>query len=287
MKGSIASALEQARRHHERCAWARALDAFRVADRACELSAEDLERYAQAAYLAGRDDDYLALLGRAHRAHLNQDRRLQSVRCAFWLGLRLLFRGEGGRAGGWFARAERLVESEAGKCAERGYLLLPAVEQALRGGDLDNAAALAAAIAAIAQEFADAELLTCSRLDEGRILLRRGDIARGLARLDEVMLAVTTETLSPIVTGLMYCAVIEACQEVCAADRACEWTSALAEWCGRQPEMVAFTASCLVHRAEILRTQGAWREALAEFNIGSCKARHAPTYVQGLARRSG
>jgi len=264
MEGAHASELEQARRHHERRAWALAFEAFSCADRVCQLSAEDLERFAQAAYLAGHDDDYLAALERAHHAHLNQGRCLRSVRCAFWLGLRLLFRGEGGRASGWFARAEHLLESEACACAERGYLLLPAVEQAIRAGELGAAAELADAIAAIAEQFADVELLTCSRLDQGRVLLRQGDIPRGLTRLDEVMLAVTTQPHSPIVTGLMYCAVIEECREICAAGRAREWTSALADWCGQQPEMVAFSASCLVHRAEVLRLHGAWRDAFAE-----------------------
>jgi DNA-binding CsgD family transcriptional regulator len=264
MEASTSSELDQARQHHERRAWALAFDAFQGADRACELCAEDLERFAAAAYLAGRDDEYLAVLERAHHAHLDQGRRLQSVRCAFWLGLRLLFRGEGSRAGGWFARAERLVESESSACAERGYLLLPAVEHAIRGGELDKAASIAAAIVQIAEQFADAELLTCSQLDEGRILLLRGDVARGLARLDELMLAVTANTLSPIVTGLMYCAVIGACQEVCAASRAREWTFALSAWCGQQPEMVSFTAACLVHRAEVMRLHGSWREAVAE-----------------------
>jgi len=262
MTGSGTSDLAQARLHHERRAWTLAFDAFHAADRASPLCAEDLERFAQAAYLAGRDDAYLALLERAHHVHLNQGRRLQSVRCAFWLGLRLLFRGQGGRASGWFARAERLVESEA--CAERGYLLLPAIEQALHAGDLTQAAAIAAETLAIAEAFADAELLTCSRFDEGRILLRQGDVARGLARLDEVMLAVTANTLSPIMTGLMYCGVIGACQEVCAASRAREWTYALSDWCDQQPEMMAFTAACLVHRAEVLRLHGQWNEALAE-----------------------
>jgi DNA-binding CsgD family transcriptional regulator len=265
MEASATSAdLEQARRHHAARAWALAYDTFKAAERAAELCAEDLERLAQAAYLVGRDDDYLAALERAHHAHLEQGRRLQSVRCAFWLGLRLLFRGEGGRAGGWFARAERLVESETAACVERGYLLLPAVEHALRGGDLDKAASLAATIIELAERFADVELLTCSRFDEGMISLRRGDVARGLARLDEVMLAVTSSSLSPILTGLMYCGVIGACQEICAASRAREWTHALSEWCAQQPEMMAFTASCLVHRAEVLRLHGTWSEALAE-----------------------
>jgi tetratricopeptide (TPR) repeat protein len=261
---SSTSDLERARWHHATRAWVLAFDAFQAAERTCELSAYDLERFAQAAYLAGRDDAYLAALERAHHAHLDQGRRLQAVRCAFWLGLRLLFRGEGGRASGWFARAERLVESEAAACAERGYLLLPAVEHAIHAGDLAKAAAIAAEAMAIAEAFADAELLTCSRFDEGRILLRQGDLARGLARLDEVMLAVSANTLSPIMTGLMYCGVIGACQEVCAASRAREWTFALSDWCSQQPEMMAFTASCLVHRAEVMRLHGQWSEALAE-----------------------
>jgi DNA-binding CsgD family transcriptional regulator len=264
MEAAASAELEEARRHYAGRAWALAYEAFQAAERAGELDAEDLQRYATAAYLVGRDEDYLGLLERAHQAHLNGGRRLQSVRCAFWLAMRLLFRGDGGRASGWFSRAERLVESEAAACAERGYLLFPAVDQAIRSGDLARAASLAAEMVELGQRFADAELLTCSRFDQGVILLRQGDVARGLACLDEVMLAVTADTLSPIVTGLMYCGVIGACQEVCAASRAREWTDALSGWCGQQPEMMAFTASCLVHRAEVMRLNGAWSEALAE-----------------------
>ena len=59
-----------------------------------------------------------------------------------------------------------------------------------------------------------------------------------------------------IITGLIYCSVIEACQEVYAVSRAREWTSALSRWCEQQPDMVAFTRTCLVRRAEILQVTG-------------------------------
>jgi tetratricopeptide (TPR) repeat protein len=46
--------------------------------------------------------------------------------------------------------------------------------------------------------------------------------------------------------------------------RAREWTDALARWCEDQTDLLAFTGRCSVHRAEILRLQGAWHDALAE-----------------------
>ena len=57
------------------------------------------------------------------------------------------------------------------------------------------------------------------------------------------MVAVTAGELSPIVTGLVYCSVIEGCQEAYELRRAQEWTAALTRWCEQQPDMVP------VHRA--------------------------------------
>jgi DNA-binding CsgD family transcriptional regulator len=58
--------------------------------------------------------------------------------------------------------------------------------------------------------------------------------------------------------------VIEGCQEVYAVRRAQEWTDALTRWCEEQPDMVAFTGRCLVHRAEIMQLHGQWCAALEE-----------------------
>jgi DNA-binding NarL/FixJ family response regulator len=69
-------------------------------------------------------------------------------------------------------------------------------------------------------------------------------------------------------TGLMYCSVIDACRELHELERAREWTFALSRWCEQQSEMVAFTGTCLVHRAEIMQFQGAWTAAFEE----ACRA---------------
>jgi DNA-binding CsgD family transcriptional regulator len=38
----------------------------------------------------------------------------------------------------------------------------------------------------------------------------------------------------------------------------------MTRWCEQQPEMVAFTGTCLVNRAEIMQFRGAWPDAMAE-----------------------
>src|SRR5690606_14440691 len=72
------------------------------------------------------------------------------------------------------------------------------------------------------------------------------------------------DELSPHVTGVVYCSVIGACREIQALDRTREWTLALSEWCGRQPDMVAYSGECRTYRAEILQREGRWDAALAE-----------------------
>jgi len=271
--------LKCGRKHYELRAWADAYDALSLADQETPLEAGDLELFAMAAYLVGRDDEYLRTLERVHNAHLNAGQCARAVRCAFWLGFRLLMRGEMGRATGWLARAQRLLERETRECAEQGYLLLPVVEQRIESGDFETAYAAATDAAAIGERCGDADLIACARHQQGRIRLQQGRVEPGLALLDETMLAVTSGELSPMVTGLMYCSVIQACGQVYAFDRTREWTAALAEWCEGQPDMVAFAGVCQVHRAEIMQLHGAWPDAIDA-------ARQACTRSQGVDRRA-
>jgi tetratricopeptide (TPR) repeat protein len=256
--------LERGRKAAERRAWGEAYDLLARADARAPLAVDDLELLAMAAYLLGRDEDYLKTLERAHRGLLDASENTRAARCAFWLGLRLMFRGEIGPATGWIGRARRLVECEPHDCVEQGYLLLPLVQQHLMSGDWGAAHAAARHATEIGRRFRDTDLVACALHLQGRALLRQQDVERGLALLDESMVAVTAGELSPIVTGLVYCSVIEACQQVYALSRAGDWTDALAQWCGAQPEMVAFTGRCLVHRSEIMLLRGAWDEAVEE-----------------------
>lgn len=256
--------LARGRERYRRKAWAEAFELLARADRLSPLGAEDLELLSVSAYLVGRDAAYLDALDRAHRVHAAEGRWTRAARCAFWIGLRFLLRGEAGRATAWHARAGRLLDRGGGDSVERGYLLLPEAEQRLRSGDADRAYAIAAEAAAAGERFGEADLVAIARHLQGRARLHEGRVQEGLSLLDEVMLAATAGELSPIPTGLLYCSVIDCCREVHALDRAREWTAALARWCDEQPEMVSFTGACRVHRAEVLLVCGDWPAARAE-----------------------
>ena len=214
--------------------------------------------------MLGREEEYLGILERAYRARLDAGEGLQALRCAFWIGVTLASGGEPGRAGGWLRRAQRLLDHERDDCVESGYLLLPLVFEHEGSGDLEAAAATAAEAVAVAERFSDPDLFALAAHEQGHILIRLGRSREGVALLDESMVAVTAGELSPIASGIVYCGVILACQDAHEVRRAQEWTAALTDWCEHQPDLVAFTGRCRVHRAELMQLHGAWSEALDE-----------------------
>jgi DNA-binding CsgD family transcriptional regulator len=259
--------LERGRVAYARRGWLDAYESLSRADQAVPLRAEDLELLATSASMLGRDDDYVSVLERAHHAYLDAGDALRAARCAFWIGTHLLIRGGAGPATGWLARAQRLVERERRDCVEQGYLLVPVMMGQELAGDHEAAYATAVAAAGIGERFGDADLVALALHEQGRVLTKQGQRDAGLALLDETMVAVTSGELSPIVTGLIYCSVIEGCHQVYELRRAQEWTAALTRWCDQQPDLVSFTGRCLVHRAEIMQLQGAWPAALEEAQL--------------------
>jgi ATP/maltotriose-dependent transcriptional regulator MalT len=257
----MVGAIERGREAYRRRAWTEAFEQLAGAD---APAAEDLQRLAVAAHLVGRVDESERAWERAHLAHLEEGDPESAARCAFWLGFDLLLKGEEARAGGWFGRAQRVSEQVDPSCAARGLLLLPVCFEALFSGDLDGAEDVAEQMVVVAQRCADKDLMALGVLAGGQVAVGRGDNRRGMRLLDEVMVSVTAGEVSPILSGIVYCAVIEACRDAYDVRRAVAWTEAFQSWCAAQPDLVPYRGQCLVHRSEVLQAHGVWTDAAAE-----------------------
>jgi tetratricopeptide (TPR) repeat protein len=248
------------------------------------LVREDLELLAAAAYLLGHVEECRQALQRAHHAYVEAGDHRRAARCVFWVAFTLLLQGDLAQAGGWLARANRLLELEQQDCAEYGLLLLPVAVQASAVGDYATAQASAARAAGIGARFGDADLLALALHFQGRALVQQGRVREGLALLDEAMVAVVAGEVWAPVAGNIYCSMIDACQEIADLRRAQEWTVALVGWWGTQPDLVTFTRQCLVHRAEIMQLRGRWPAAIAEARRACERFAHAADqYATGAA----
>ena len=256
------TSLEHGRVSFSGRSWATAFEELSTADRESALDPGDLDLLASAAFLVGRDDDGVDVLARAHHAYLRRADHPGAARCAIWLGIQLLLRGDLARGGGWLARAHELLDAGGYDCVEQGYLLIPDGLQQLALGDVAGAHAMFTEATTIGVRFDDHDLLALGRLGVGQALIRGGAPAEAAVLIDEIMIAVAGGGVSPIVAGIVWCAVIEATMEVFDLRRAQEYTAALARWCASQPDLVPFRGQCLVHQAQIMTLHGAWPDAI-------------------------
>ena len=258
-----AGTLARAHAAVERRAWADAAGLLHAADGERPLELDDLESLATAHHLLDDRDEALAALARAHREALRAGLRTRAARHAFWQALMLMDLGRNAQAAGWIARGQRVL-SDQPRSVEDGYLLVPEGIQALASGDVDGANDVFERVSRIAERFGDPDLTAMARLGNADVLIARAEVRRGVALLDEAMVAVTMDEVSPVVAGIVYCSVIESCQRLFDLRRAQEWTDALARWVEAQPQLVAYRGACLLRRAELMALHGSWQAAVAE-----------------------
>lgn len=260
----MSDALTEGRAAFEREAWGDAYAGLSEADKQDPLAPGDLRMLAISADLIGKNEEHEELLTRAHGAYLDAGDVERAADCAFWLGLRLVQAGEQARGSGWLARAERLIDDADLDTPVRGLLLLPSALKDLFCGDYASAHATFVSAGEIGDRFDEPDLMTLARLGQGQSLIRMGETEEGVRLLDEVMVGVTAGDASPLIVGIVYCAVIESCHGIFDLRRAREWTAAFTRWCEARPDLVPFRGECLVRRAEIMQMHGEWSDAMEE-----------------------
>lgn len=258
LKDPIAAARQALDRH----AWHEAFDLLRQADSEGELSASDLEMLGEAAWWSGDADACISARERAYAAHLEAGDRRRAGMVALLLVRDHGNRLAGAQSSGWFRRAERMLDNEPDS-VERGYLEMMRARNAHNSGRFDEAVEVAGRAVQVGASFGDSNLQALALVYQGMATVARGDVEEGLAFLDEATVAAVGGELSPSVTGIVYCNMINTCQELAEYRRAGEWTEAAKRWCERQA-ISGFPGLCRVHRAEIIRLRGAWAEAEQE-----------------------
>jgi DNA-binding NarL/FixJ family response regulator len=277
------AAIDTARAAFARQSWREALTDFTAAGESGALDAADHDRAAVCAYLIGEDDRCATAWEAAYRASLVADEPAHAARYAFWLAFILMLRGRMAQAGGWLTRTERLLQDTDLECAATGYLLVPAILEALESGEPSIAHDLAIRATELGDRFDDKDLGAFATLGHGQALIATGDITSGLARLDDVMVSVTSGEVGPVAAGVVYCAVVLECMQLFDMRRASEWTDALGIWCDGQPDLVPYRGQCLVHRSQLQQAAGDWPNAAVSAEAACRRLTEPPHPALGLA----
>src|SRR5262245_5065189 len=174
-------------------AWADAFATLTAADDGKSLPPDDLDLLARSAYLIGKDDAGDDLAARAYRQWVDADAPDQAARCAVWLAIQLLLRGEMATSSGWRTRAKRLIEDGDLDCTASGYLQMLTAMERLEMGDAEGSLVAARSAAAIGERLGDPDLRAFGQLCTGEALIPQGDIATAKRCLDEAMVSVTAD----------------------------------------------------------------------------------------------
>ena len=259
--------IQRARDAAQREAWAEAYGELTAADPS-DLTPQDLEALADAAWWQSKNDESIAARQQAYAAFAAANDERRAAYHAGRLSIEHFLREEPAVGAGWLMRAQRHLKDES-ECIEHGFLAVLEATVARFSGDADGAIALAQRAATIAVRFEDRDVWALGIHTEGLVLIDRGDIADGLALLDEAMTSVVAGELSSFFTGVVYCNVIEACLELADLRRAGEWSEAARAWCEGLPPESPYPGICRINRAEVETLRGAWREAEAETSRAS------------------
>jgi DNA-binding winged helix-turn-helix (wHTH) protein len=241
--------------------WAGAVTAFEAY--AQKLGAADLELWAFSVECSGRPADAAPILRRAVEAYEEAGVRIDAARCAITLGKIYFERGDAAVARGWLGRANTLLEGQAPGDA-LAYLKWMQSRYAAFEGDPQEALALAEEARSIADANGTQKLRALTLGYVGFYNISLGRIRQGLAQQDHAAALAMSSAVDPITGGLIYCNILWSCRSFADWARGQQWADGFEAWCDANLDGVS--ASCRLHRAEVLSAKGTLREALASID---------------------
>jgi tetratricopeptide (TPR) repeat protein len=267
-EGAAGEVVQRARDAASRGDWEAAFDLFTKADADGLVGPADLPVVAEVAYATGHLDVTIEVWERAHALSVRAGDELAAAGAAVRVAMHLLLdTALMAPVRGWLARAERLLEGRDETSTHAWFAAVRAYERMMTG-DLPSARDWAGRAVEIGATH-DPAACAIGRVAKARLLILGGDVQEGLSLLDEVGVAVVSEDLDPLSTGLVYCELVCALQGLAHYEAAEEWTDAMERWC-KTNAVGSLHGRCRVHRAEILRLRGSYDEAETEA-LGACE----------------
>jgi len=241
-------------------AWPSARSHFQAALKR-EESAEAMDGLAQACFWLGQYDDAIKLREQGYAAFQRRGDRARAAESARWVAfIQLVCFGNFAVAGGWLARAERLL-TNLGDCSERGWLALLRVMLAPHPDEKKRAAAEALELGR-RLDNPDLEFNALSVIGEMRV--SAGRIQAGMSDLDEAMAAVAGGDVRDFAAvGDIYCKLLCACEEAGDFKRAAQWIAAAVSFADHLDHK-GVSAVCRSFYGGLLIMGGRWAEADAE-----------------------
>src|SRR5919201_1702214 len=241
--------------------WEEAYELLQKADAEGLAGPEDLGLLAEVAYAAGHVDATIVAWERAHAACLQAGDSVSAAAAAVRVAMHLLFdTALMSPVRGWLARAERLLEND--ETPAHAWLAVIRTYERLLSGDSDSARRCCERAIEIGSRC-DPAASAVGRVASARVRILDGDVAEGLALLEEAGVAAVSGELDPLLTGMVYCELVCALQGVAQYDIAEQWTEAMERW-SRTNAIGSLHGRCRVHRAEVLRLRGSHDEAEKE-----------------------
>lgn len=244
--------------------WDDARAAFEAAVAADETP-EALEGLAWAARWLDEGKTALTARERAYALYLERGDPASAGRAALWLSVEHTVFEEGAEAvaGGWLARARRLLEGLE-PTPEHAWIAERLGRHALAEGDTQTARGHGGEVVEIAATISRSDLEALGLALQGQALVAENEVAEGMRLLDEAAAAVAASKASDLVcVGTTYCKMLNACELTGDVERASEWCERTTE-VARRHELQHLFSLCRTSYAGVLILRGRWAEAEAE-----------------------
>jgi tetratricopeptide (TPR) repeat protein len=257
--------LEAGRQAFARQDWEAAWRLLSEADASSPLEPADLEKLGEAGFWTNRHEESYPFRQRAYQGYLKAGDAEHAAFAALMLTIHHASRMDLAVAGGWYAKAERLLETLPESFAH-GYLAF--VTALLQEASHDWSAVLETAgkLYGVGCRCGDPDLQALGLAFQGLAKTHLGEVAHGTKLLDEAMASAAAGELTTLAAGVVYCRMLCACLDLQDFSRAGEWTDVIRA-AGPPAGLGGLPGDCRTHRAAVLAKRGNWEEGLHEAEL--------------------